>query len=71
MGQEYNSLEAARQAAEDRVIIDHLIQSFPIAAAPSDAVEAPPEPVPPSEFCEQIRRTDARNYDPRALLRGD
>jgi hypothetical protein len=71
MGQAHASSEDARQAADDRVIIDHLVQIFPIATAPSDAVEASPEPVAPSEFCEQIRRTDVRNYDPRALLRGD
>ena len=71
MGQAYASREDARQAADDSVIIDHLVQICPIATAASDAVEAPPEPVAPSEFCEQIRRTDVRNYDPRALLRGD
>jgi hypothetical protein len=71
MDQDYDSPEAAKQALEDQSVIDHLVQSFPIESSASEVIAAERQPVPPTDFCEQIRRTEPHSYDQRTMLRGD
>jgi len=71
MDQGYDSREAAKQALEDQSVIDHLLQSFPIEPSLPEVIKLELEPVPPTEFCEQIRRTEPHSHDQRTMLRGD
>jgi hypothetical protein len=71
MDRNYDSLEAAKQALEDESVIDHLVQLFPIEPSPAEVVESERQPVPPTGFCDQIRRTEPRSHDLRTMLRGD
>jgi hypothetical protein len=71
MDRDYESPDAAKQALEDQSVIDHLVQSFPIEQAAKPTIEPERQPVPPTEFCEQIRRTEPHSHDQRTMLRGD